>query len=142
MMALAVHTDELPVERLPDACHDITTWRVDLQAAALCEYYYPYSRIGIVHLAGQKAMRFDPAATVEVQDLAGGLHKLSLRYGSFQQMAAALAGRPGARLIQCRRAVRRSYDTRCVLSPAPPEWPDAHRIIAVKPDGTLPNAVL
>jgi hypothetical protein len=48
-----------------------------------------------VHLAGQKAMRFDPAAMANVQDMAGGFHKLSLRYGHFQRMAAALADRSG-----------------------------------------------
>ncbi|WP_193540159.1 glycosyltransferase family protein [Rhodopila globiformis] len=90
-MALAVHEDALPVELLPDTCNYITAWRVDPRSASLREYFYPYPRIGIVHLAGQKAMRFDPAATVEVPDLAGGVHQLSLRYGHFQRMAAALA---------------------------------------------------
>ena len=93
-MALAVHADALPVELLPDTCSYITAWRVDPRSASLCEYFYPYPRIGIVHLAGQKAMRFDPTATIEVPDLEGGVHRLSLRYGHFQRMAAALAADP------------------------------------------------
>ena len=86
-MALAIHTDGLPVELLPDTCNYITRWRVDLRGPALVEYYYPYPKVGIVHLSGQKMIRFDPAATVDVQDLEGGIHQLSLRFGHFQRTA-------------------------------------------------------
>jgi hypothetical protein len=103
-MALAIHIDGLPLELLPDTCNYITEWRFDPQRPALVEYYFPYPRIGIVHMAGQKNMRFDPAATTDVQDLAGKVHRLSLRYGHFQRMATDLAnsleqqpGRIGAR---------------------------------------------
>ncbi|MEA2739133.1 MAG: hypothetical protein QOH05_2440 [Acetobacteraceae bacterium] len=92
-MALAIHTDGLPLELLPDTCNYITQWRVDPSVPALVEYYYPYPRVGIVHLAGQKTMRFDPTGTVEVPDLEGDVHRLSLRYGHFHRMAAALTDR-------------------------------------------------
>ena len=81
---------ELP----PNTCNSITAWRFNPQAASLCEYFYPYSRIGIVHLTGQKAMRLDPTAATELPDLEGGVHRLSLRYGHFQRMVAALAADP------------------------------------------------
>jgi hypothetical protein len=105
-MALAIHTDGLPVQLLPDTCSYITRWRIDLRGPALVEYYYPYPKVGIVHLSGQKMIRFDPAATVDVQDLEGGIHQLSLRYGHFQRTAIktrAISGAGGG-TISNRRA--------------------------------------
>jgi hypothetical protein len=87
-MALAVYADGLPLELLPDTCNYITKWRVDLRGPALVEFYYPYPKVGIVHLAGQKIMRFNQAATIDVPDLEARTHKLSLRYGHFQRTAA------------------------------------------------------
>lgn len=92
-MGLAVYQDGLAVELLPDGCNYIRPWRIDLSTGRLVEYFYPYPPVGIVHLAGQKAIRFDPAATTEVVDLEGNTHALSLRFGHFQRMVAAL--RPG-----------------------------------------------
>ena len=72
----------------------------------MVEYYYPYPKVGIVHLSGQKMIRFDPAATVDVQDLEGGIHQLSLRYGHFQRTAIktrAISGAGGG-TISNRRA--------------------------------------
>jgi hypothetical protein len=89
-MALAIHVDGLKVALLPDGCNYIQPWRFDPLQPALVEFYYPHPRIGIVHLAGQKHMRFDPAATTEVLDLEDRPHQLSLRYGLFQAMARAL----------------------------------------------------
>ncbi len=86
-MALAIHTDGLPAELLPDTCNYIRPWRFDPKQAALVEFYYPYPKVGIVHLAGQKEMRFDPAATTEVVDMENRVHRLSLRFGRFQAMA-------------------------------------------------------
>jgi hypothetical protein len=89
-MGLSIYVDGLPVELLPDTCNYITRWRMDLAKAALVEFYYPYAKVGIVHLAGQKRMRFDPGVTTEVLDLAGSCHQVSLRFGQFQSMARKL----------------------------------------------------
>jgi hypothetical protein len=89
-MGLSIYVDGLPVELLPDTCNYITRWRMDLAKAALVEFYYPYAKVGIVHLAGQKRMRFDPGATTEVLDLAGSSYQVSLRFGRFQSMAREL----------------------------------------------------
>jgi hypothetical protein len=90
-MGLAIYVDHLPCELLPEGYNYIRPWRVDLSAGVLVEYYYPHPKVGIVHLAGQKRMRFDPAATTEVVDLDDRPHQLSLRYGMFQQTARAAA---------------------------------------------------
>ena len=86
-MALAIYADGLRVELLPDTCNYIRPWRFDPREPALVEFYYPYPKVGIVHLAGQKEMRFDLSATTEVLDLENRPHRLSLRYGRFQTMA-------------------------------------------------------
>ncbi|MSP02569.1 MAG: glycosyl transferase [Acetobacteraceae bacterium] len=86
-MALAVHVDGLRVELLPDTCNYIRPWRFDPREPALVEFWYPYPKVGIVHLAGQKEMRFDLSATTEVLDLLDQPSQLSLRYGRFQAMA-------------------------------------------------------
>ncbi len=88
-MGLSVYQDGLPVELLPTTCNYIRPWRVDMSQPAIVEFYYPYAKVGIVHLAGQKEIRFDPNATAEVLDLHGQTHHLSLRFGHFQRMAGA-----------------------------------------------------
>ncbi|MDR3538437.1 MAG: glycosyl transferase [Acetobacteraceae bacterium] len=93
-MGLAVYQDGLPVELLPDGCNYIRPWRIDLASGKLVEWFYPYPPVGIVHLAGQKEIRFDPTATAEVTDLDGGHHALSLRFGHFHRMVEALRPMP------------------------------------------------
>ncbi len=88
-MGAAIYGDRLPVELLPSGCNYIRPYRVDLAKGAIVEFYYPFNPVGIVHLAGQKAVRFDPAATAPVPDLDDRIHNLSLRFGHFQRMAAA-----------------------------------------------------
>ncbi len=90
-MALTIYTDGLRLELLPDTCNYIRPWRFDPREPALVEFWYPYPRVGIVHLAGQKNIRFDPAATAEVLDLHNRPHQLSLRFGRFQAMARAVS---------------------------------------------------
>lgn len=90
-IALAIYSDQLPVELMPDTCNYIRPWRVDLRGPVLVEYYYPYPKVGIVHLAGQKAIRFDPLATTAVLGLDGLTHVLSLRFGHFHRMASERA---------------------------------------------------
>lgn len=90
-IALTIYTEGLPVQLLPDTCNYIGPWRVDINAPALVEYYYPYQRVGIVHLAAQRKIRFDPEAIIEIDGIDGRRYALNLRYGHFQRMAAALA---------------------------------------------------
>lgn len=87
-MGVAVHSDGLRAELLPDGCNYIRPFRIDPARGAIVEYYYPYNRVGIVHLAGQKEVRFDPEATADVPDLEDRMHSLSLRFGHFQRMLA------------------------------------------------------
>ena len=87
-MGAAIYGDELPVELLDSGLNYIRPYRVDLSIPAIVEYYYPYKPVGIIHLAGQKRVRFDPAATEPVPDTQGRLHQLSLRFGHFQRTAA------------------------------------------------------
>ncbi len=90
--AMTVYGDGLPAELLPDTCNYIRPFRVDIDAGTLVDYYYPYGPVGIVHLAGQKAVRFDPHATAPVVDLNGRTVLVSLRYGHFHHDVAALRG--------------------------------------------------
>ncbi len=91
-IALSIYKDGLPVELLPDTCNYIRPFRVDIETASLVEYYYPYPRVGIVHLAGQKAVRFDAHAKAPVVDLDGRTVSVSLRYGHFHRDVAAQRG--------------------------------------------------
>jgi hypothetical protein len=90
-LALAIYTEGLRLELLPDTCNYIRPWRFDPREPALVEFWYPYPKVGIIHLAGQKAIRFDPAATAEVLDLDDRPHRLSLRFGLFQETARRAA---------------------------------------------------
>jgi hypothetical protein len=90
-MALTIYTDGLRLELLPDTCNYIRPWRFDPREPALVEFWYPHPKVGIVHLAGQKEIRFDPAATAEVLDLDDRPHQLSLRFGRFQAMARQIS---------------------------------------------------
>ncbi len=94
-MGLGIYVDGLPIELLSTTCNYIRPWRADLSAPAVVEFYYPYPKVGIVHLAGQKEMRFEATATTEVLDLTGRPVQLSLRYGQFQRMARELAAADG-----------------------------------------------
>lgn len=93
-MGLSVYRDGLPVELLPATCNYIRPWRADLSVPAIVEFYYPYAPVGIVHLAGQKEIRFDPNATAEVLDLDDQIHRLSLRFGHFQRTAREALSKP------------------------------------------------
>ncbi|AWK90038.1 glycosyltransferase [Azospirillum thermophilum] len=79
-MAGAIYLDKLPVELLPEWCNYIGPWRFDSEKRELVEYYLPNRRLGIVHLAGEDAMRADPAVLRPVLDMDDREHRLSLRY--------------------------------------------------------------
>jgi hypothetical protein len=91
-MAGAVYLDGLPVELLPEWCNYIGPWRFDPERRELVEYYLPNRRLGVVHMAGEDAMRADPGACGPVLDMEGRMHMLSLRYPAW----AKEAGRGGA----------------------------------------------
>ncbi len=90
-MGAAIYGDGLPVELLPSGCNYIRPYRINPAKAEIVEFYYPFSKVGIVHLAGQKDVRFDPDATAPVPDLNDRIHHVSLRFGHFQRMAAQAA---------------------------------------------------
>jgi hypothetical protein len=78
-MALAIYIDGLPIELLPEWCNYIGPWRFDPERNTLVEYYLPRRPVGVVHLAGEDAMRADPTVLREVLDLDDRPHTLSLR---------------------------------------------------------------
>lgn len=92
-IALAVYHDGLAAELLPTGCNYVSPRRVDPARPALLETYYPYKPVGIVHLAAQKTMRFDPSVTVPLLGTDGRTWNASLRHGWFQRGMAG-AGSP------------------------------------------------
>ncbi len=88
-MAGAVYLDGLPVELLPEWCNYIGPWRFDPDKRELVEYYLPNRRLGIVHMAGEDAMRADPAVLRPVLDMQDRDHPLSLRYPAWAEAGTA-----------------------------------------------------
>ena len=91
-MALVVYHEGMAVELLPTGCNYVAPWRVDPARPALLESYYPYKPVGIVHLAAQKTMRFDPSVTVPLTGTDGRIWQASLRHGWFQRAMAEAVG--------------------------------------------------
>jgi hypothetical protein len=86
-MAGAIYLDGLPVELLPEWCNYIGPWRFDPERRELVEYYLPNRRLGIVHMAGEDAMRADPSVLRPVLDMQDRTHQLSLRYPAWEVQA-------------------------------------------------------
>ena len=78
-MALMTYVDRLPTELLPASCNYLSPRRVDPVAVTLLESYYPYPPVGIVHLGGEKRMRFDPSVIVPLLGLDDRKYQASLR---------------------------------------------------------------
>lgn len=78
-LGMIVHADGMPVELLPETCNYMGPWSCTDDGAVLVERYLPNAPVGIVHLAGEDAMRRDPAATTEVRTLDGRFLRRSLR---------------------------------------------------------------
>lgn len=95
-MAVAIYHEKLPCELLPTWCNYIAPRRVDPVKAELLEQYYPYRRVGVVHLSAQKAMRLDERATVPVLGTDGRTYHANLRHGIFQRMMREAAATPVA----------------------------------------------
>jgi hypothetical protein len=85
-MALAAYVDGLPIELLPTWCNYITPFRADPDQGELLEFYYPYRKVGVVHMSAQKAIRVDERATVPMLGVDGQTYHVNLRYGLFQRM--------------------------------------------------------
>lgn len=85
-MAGAVYLDGLPVELLPEWCNYIGPWRFDQETGELVEHYLPNRRLGIVHMAGEDAMRADPSVRRPVLDMQDREHMLSLRYPAWERL--------------------------------------------------------
>jgi hypothetical protein len=98
-MALATYVDGHRLELLEDWCNYIAPLRFDPGKRALVEFYYPYRKIGIVHMSAKDEMRRDPRVTMPVPGTDGRIYHLNLRYGIMQPMAGAQAepgfGEPG-----------------------------------------------
>jgi hypothetical protein len=94
-MAVAAYHEKLPYELLPTWCNYVAPRRVDPAKAELLEQYYPYRRVGVVHLSAQKAMRVDERATVPVLGTDGRTYHANLRYGIFQRMMRQEVGAAG-----------------------------------------------
>lgn len=90
-MAGAVYIDGLPVELLPEWCNYTGPWRFDPVKHELVEYYVPNRRLGVVHMAGEDAMRADPSVTTTVLDMDDREHRLSLRQPAWAK-ASEFAG--------------------------------------------------
>jgi hypothetical protein len=80
------------VELLPDTCNYMGPYRLDPDESALLEFWYPYPKAGIIHLANQKQIRFDPAATVTLLDPANRPHQVNPRFGLLQAAGRGAAG--------------------------------------------------
>jgi hypothetical protein len=91
-MACAAYVDGLAYELLPAWCNYVAPRRVDPVRAELVEQYYPYRRVGVVHLSAQRTMRQDARATVPVLGTDGRSYQLNLRYGIFQRMMREAPG--------------------------------------------------
>ena len=90
-MAGAIYLDGHPVELLPEWCNYIGPWRFDPDKRELVEYYLPNRRLGVVHMAGEDAMRADPSVLRPVLDMDDREHMLSLRYPAWAKTGEAVA---------------------------------------------------
>ena len=93
-MALTTYIDGHKLELLPDWCNYITPCRVDPVRGELLEFYYPYRKIGIVHMSAKNAMRKDADATIPVLGTDGRTYQLNLRYGIMQRMIRQYSAAP------------------------------------------------
>lgn len=85
-IGLMTYVDRLPHTPLPVTCNYMGPWRFDEQRRHFVEYHFPYRKCGIIHMAGEDEMRRNPDHRVEVPDLEGRMHSLSLRYAHWRQV--------------------------------------------------------
>lgn len=81
-MALACCVDELSLQRMPEVCNYTALPLYDEHEKLFLDPYYPHAPIGVIHLAGQKQIRFDTNATLTFLSLTGKSYSLNPRYDS------------------------------------------------------------
>jgi len=78
-IGLMIYADGMPVELCPETCNYMGPWKASDDGATLVEFYTPYAPVGVVHMAGQDAMRADPKLTIPIPQVSGGVLHRSLR---------------------------------------------------------------
>jgi hypothetical protein len=86
-MALTCHIDGYPLQQLPAFCNYMEKWLYNPVTGKLVDYFYPHEPVGIVHLADQKVLRFDPTARIAVAGTDGRTHQISLRFAGKENKA-------------------------------------------------------
>lgn len=83
-IGLMTYVDGMPVELCPETCNYMGPWKASADGTSLVEFYTPYARVGVVHMAGQDAMRADPGLTIPIPTVDGReIHK-SLRRAAWR----------------------------------------------------------
>jgi hypothetical protein len=97
-LGMVIYVDGLPVTLMPETCNYFgPLWKCDDAGHALLEFYPPYNAVGIVHMAGLEAMRQDPAAAIDIAQLAGGTISRSLRYPAWAVEQTPAAAKTASR---------------------------------------------
>jgi hypothetical protein len=83
-IGLMIYIDGLGVELCPETCNYMGPWKASADGRSLVEFYTPYARVGVVHMAGQDAMRADPELTIPIPTVGGGEIRKSLRRAAWR----------------------------------------------------------
>lgn len=83
-IGLMTYVDGMPVELCPETCNYMGPWKATADGKSLVEFYTPYARVGVVHMAGQDAMRADPSLTIPIPTIDGGEIRKSLRRAAWR----------------------------------------------------------
>ena len=83
-IGLMTYVDGMPVELCPETCNYMGPWKASADGASLVEFYTPYQRVGVVHMAGLDEMRADPTLTVPIPLVGGGEVHKSLRRAAWR----------------------------------------------------------
>jgi hypothetical protein len=84
-LGMTIYVDGLPVTLMPETCnYTPPLWRCSDDGCELVEYYPPYNRLGVVHLAGLEEMRRDLNVVTDIECVSGGTIRKSLRQPAWQ----------------------------------------------------------
>jgi hypothetical protein len=83
-IGLMTYVDGMPVELCPETCNYMGPWKASADGRSLVEFYTPYARVGVVHMAGQDSMRADPMLTMPIPLVGGGEVQKSLRRAAWR----------------------------------------------------------
>ncbi len=78
-IGLMIYVDGLPVELCPETCNYMGPWKASADGRTLVEYYLPNRPVGIVHMAGQDAMRENPDLAIAIPTVDGQVIQRTLR---------------------------------------------------------------